>query len=89
MDIHKLSSLSKMRLEEDRIEDYKKNLEFLAHKLESGVSDIECIDIVPLEIDKMCLRKDEIKPSIKRDILLSSAIAVESGCVVVPKLLEQ
>ena len=36
----------------------------------------------------MQLRKDEVKPSMKRDEILKNAPQMQAGCVVVPKTVE-
>lgn len=34
------------------------------------------------------LRKDEVKPSMKRDLILANAPETRSGCLLVPKTVE-
>lgn len=89
MDVARLAALAKLRLEDGGLDKYTKDLNLIAQRLTDGLPNIESKPIPPLMENKMVLRKDEIEPSLKREILLSNACAVESGCVVVPKLLEQ
>lgn len=89
MDIIKLAGLAKIRLLENQVSVYKTDLEFIANRIENSMQDVEIEQTVLSANDKMPLRKDVVQPSMKRDRLLAGAAEVESGCVVVPKLLEQ
>ena len=41
-----------------------------------------------LSVLEMVLRKDEVKPSMKRDLILANAPETRSGCLLVPKTVE-
>ena len=38
--------------------------------------------------DRMELRKDEIRPSLRREVVLQNAPKAVAGCIVVPKTVE-
>ena len=45
--------------------------------------------VLPVDrANRMELRKDEIKPSLRRDVILANAPETAAGCVVVPKTTE-
>ena len=59
---------------------------------------LKMIDTLPItdgeafvlsENNAMTARKDEIKPSIKREKLLENAPVIEAGCFSVPKVMEE
>lgn len=83
IDIKHIAKLSRLQLEEGQIEKFQKQMQDI----------VEMVELLPdtdasLAIDpnnRMELRADEIRPSLRRDLLLANAPEIAAGCVAVPQ----
>lgn len=87
IDILHIAKLARLSIQEDRMEKFQKEMEdivTMCEKLPPMDGDYSAVD----PSNPMQLRKDEVKDSLKRDLLLQNAPQVQAGCVVVPKVVE-
>ena len=87
IDIKHIAKLARLRIEDDEMEEVQKKM----------LSVLEMVENLPEITGKssgldrenpMELRKDEVKPSMKRDLILANAPEPRSGCLLVPKTVE-
>lgn len=87
IDIKKIAKLSRLRIEEDKLEKFEhdmKGIVEMVEKLPNIQSDEHLID----PQNPMELRPDVVKPSVKREELFANAPKMQAGCLVVPKVIE-
>ena len=87
IDIEKIASLARLRLEPEELPRFQKKMQDIIAMVEN----LPELDSVKMELDKenvMELRKDEVRPSLKRTEILKNAPQSEAGCIVVPKTVE-
>ena len=86
-DIKHVAKLARLRIEDDEMAEVEKKL----------LSVLEMVENLPeltgnnSGLDRnnpMELRKDIVKPSMKRDLILANAPETRSGCLLVPKTVE-
>lgn len=87
IDIRHIAKLSRLRISEDELSGYEKEMSDIIAMVES-MPDIE--DELTVDPDNaMTLRSDEVvSDKIPRDEILKNAPKVVAGCVVVPKTVE-
>ncbi len=87
IDIRHIAKLSRLRISEDELSGYEKEMSDIIAMVES-MPDIE--DELTVDPDNaMALRSDEVvSDKIPRDEILKNAPKVVAGCVVVPKTVE-
>ncbi len=87
IDIRHIAKLSRLRISEDELAGYEKEMSDIIAMVES-MPDIE--DELTVDPDNaMTLRSDEtVSDKIPRDEILKNAPKVVAGCVVVPKTVE-
>ena len=82
IDIKHIAKLARLRIEDDEMEEVQKKM----------LSVLEMVENLPEITGKssgldrenpMELRKDEVKPSMKRDLILANAPETRSGCLLV------
>ncbi|MBS4786458.1 MAG: Asp-tRNA(Asn)/Glu-tRNA(Gln) amidotransferase subunit GatC [Clostridiales bacterium] len=87
IDIKHVAKLARLRIEDDEMAEVEKKL----------LSVLEMVENLPeltgnnSGLDRnnpMELRKDIVKPSMKRDLILANAPETRSGCLLVPKTVE-
>ena len=87
IDIKHVAKLATLRIEDDEMAEVEKKL----------LSVLEMVENLPeltgnnSGLDRnnpMELRKDIVKPSMKRDLILANAPETRSGCLLVPKTVE-
>lgn len=87
IDIKHVAKLARLRIEDDEMAEVEKKL----------LSVLEMVENLPeltgnnSGLDRnnpMELRKDVVKPSMKRDLILANAPETRSGCLLVPKTVE-
>lgn len=87
IDIKHVAKLARLRLEDDQVEKFEQQmlsiLEMVANLPEITGSD-DGLD----PSNPMILRKDVVTPSMDREDLLRIAPASQSGCILVPKIVE-
>lgn len=85
-----IANLSKLKISEDEMYIYSRDLSQIVQFAEV-LNEVDITDTLPtahvLDIYNV-FRKDEIKESFDRDLLLSNAPAKEAGCYKVPKVVE-
>lgn len=87
IDIKHIAKLSRLRIEENELASYEKEMLNMIGMVEAmpEIKDELHID----ETNVMALRADELSDSrISRDVMLKNAPKVVAGCVVVPKTVE-
>lgn len=87
IDIKHIAKLSRLRIEEDELASYEKEMLNMIGMVEAmpEIKDELHID----EQNVMALRADELSDNrISRDVMLKNAPKVVAGCVVVPKTVE-
>lgn len=87
MDVNKLASLARIELGEIEEKAFETELKEILNMLET-MPQIEKGENFLDETNPMKLRKDEIKPSLKRDLLMQNAPKAIAGCIVVPKVVD-
>lgn len=87
IDIKHVAKLARLRIEDDEMAEVEKKL----------LSVLEMVENLPEltgnnsgldQNNPMELRKDIVKPSMKRDLILANAPETRSGCLLVPKTVE-
>ena len=87
IDIKHVAKLARLRIEDDQVEKFETQM----------LSILDMVENLPelsgnsSGLDRehpMELRPDEVKPSMKRDLLLQNAPESRSGCLLVPKTVE-
>ena len=89
-DIIHIAKLSRLEFTDEELEKYTKDLDNIVN-FANTLSEIDVIGVKPtnhiLDI-KNVFRKDEVKPSYDRDLILKNAPTKAGGCVSVPKVVE-
>ena len=89
-DVLHIANLSKLYIEEEKLEKYTKDLSNvvdLANSLEKV--DVEGVNPTNHILDiKNVFREDEVVPSFNREDVLKNAPQAQGGCVSVPKVVE-
>ncbi|WP_312641892.1 Asp-tRNA(Asn)/Glu-tRNA(Gln) amidotransferase subunit GatC [Hydrogenoanaerobacterium sp.] len=87
IDIMHIAKLARLKIDEDEVVKFEGEMHdiiAMVEQIPEMADDYKDVDPAhPME-----LRKDEIRPSVKREELLSNAPLVQAGCVVVPKTVE-
>ena len=87
IDIAHIARLSRLAIEEDKLPKFQSQMESIITMVEQ-LPPMEDAGIGLDPVHPMQLRKDEVKPSMKRDEILKNAPQMQAGCVVVPKTVE-
>ena len=89
-DIIHIAKLSRLEFTDEELEKYTKDLDNIVN-FANTLSEIDVSGVKPtnhiLDI-KNVFRKDEVKPSYDRDLILKNAPTKAGGCVSVPKVVE-
>ena len=89
-DIIHIAKLSRLEFTDEELEKYTKDLDNIVN-FANTLSEIDVTGVKPtnhiLDI-KNVFRKDEVKPSYDRDLILKNAPTKACGCVSVPKVVE-
>ena len=87
IDIKHIAKLSRLRIEDDKLEKFEKDMESIVNMVDR-LPDVEgTLDLNPK--DTMTLREDKaVTDKFKREELLKNAPEVQAGCMVVPKTVE-
>lgn len=87
IDILHIAKLARLSIEEEKIAKFQNEMEnivAMCEKLPPMEGDFTAVD----PSNPMQLREDEVRESLKRDLLLKNAPQTQAGCVVVPKVVE-
>lgn len=87
IDIMHIAKLARLKIDGEEAARFEGQMQDIINMVEQipELND-DYLDIDPAH--PMELRRDEIRPSTKREELLAGAPAVQAGCVVVPKTVE-
>ncbi len=87
IDIKHIAKLSRLRIEDDKIEKFEKDMQSIVNMVEQ-LPDID--DTLTLDVNNaMKLREDvEVTDKYTREQLLKNAPQVQAGCLVVPKIVD-
>lgn len=87
IDIQHIAKLSRLSIEEDKLPKFQRDMENIVAMVEK----LPAVENQTLAVDpnhRMELRKDEIRPSLRREVVLQNAPKSAAGCIVVPKTVE-
>ena len=87
IDIRHIAKLSRLSIGEDQVERFQQEMENIVAMVEK-LPDLENQTLGVDPADRMELRKDEIRPSLRREVVLQNAPKAVAGCIVVPKTVE-
>ena len=87
IDIAHIARRSRLAIEEDKLPKFQSQMESIITMVEQ-LPPMEDAGIGLDPEHPMQLRKDEVKPSMKRDEKHKNAPQMQAGCVVVPKTVE-
>lgn len=87
IDINHVAKLSRLRIEDDKLEEFEKQMQNIVNMVER-MPDIED-ELVLDESNTMILREDKaVTDKFTRQELMANAPQVKAGCLVVPKTVE-
>lgn len=87
IDIRHIAKLSRLSIGEDQVERFQREMENIVAMVERlPAVENQTLGVDPA--DGMELRKDEIRPSLRREVVLQNAPQSAAGCIVVPKTVE-
>ena len=87
IDIRHIAKLARLTIEEDRMEKFEKDMADSVAMVEK-LPAVENQSLALDPADRMELRRDEIKPSLRREAVLQNAPKTAAGCIVVPKTVD-
>ena len=87
IDIRHIAKLSRLSIGEDQVERFQREMENIVAMVEK-LPAVEGQTLAVDPADRMELRKDEIHPSLRREVVLQNAPKAVAGCIVVPKTVE-
>lgn len=87
MDVYSIAKLARLEVKEQDIKKLEKQMQDILLMVED-LPEIDGQSNFLDEENPMTLREDEIRPSIKRDLLLQNAPKAIAGCIVVPKVVD-
>lgn len=87
IDIRHIAKLSRLSIGEDQVERFQREMENIVAMVEKlPAVENQTLGVDPA--DGMELRRDEIRPSLRREVVLQNAPKAVAGCIVVPKTVE-
>ena len=87
IDLRHLAKLSRLSIGEDQVERFQREMENIVAMVEKlPAVENQTLGVDPA--DGMELRRDEIRPSLRREVVLQNAPQSAAGCIVVPKTVE-
>ncbi len=87
IDIQHIAKLSRLSIGEDKMEKFQRDMENIVAMVEK-LPAVEGQTLAVDPADRMELRRDEIRPSLRREMVLQNAPQSAAGCIVVPKTVE-
>ncbi|MCI8652347.1 MAG: Asp-tRNA(Asn)/Glu-tRNA(Gln) amidotransferase subunit GatC [Angelakisella sp.] len=87
IDIKHIAKLSRLSIDGDKVEKFQREMENIVAMVEK-LPAVENQTLAVDPADRMELRKDEIRPSLRREVMLQNAPKAVAGCIVVPKTVE-
>ncbi len=89
-DIKHIANLSRLIVTDEQIEKYSKDLSNIVD-MASSINEVSTDNVKPTThvIENVnVFRKDEVKPSYDREVILKNAPSKDAGCISVPKVVE-
>ncbi len=87
IDIRHIAKLSRLSIGEDQVKRFQREMENIVAMVERlPAVENQTLGVDPA--DRMELRRDEIRPSLRREVVLQNAPQSAAGCIVVPKTVE-
>ena len=87
IDIRHVAKLSRLSIGEDQVERFQREMENIVAMVEKlPAVENQTLGVDPA--DRMELRRDEIRPSLRREVVLQNAPQSAAGCIVVPRTVE-
>ena len=86
-DIQHTAKLSRHSIPAEKVEKFQRDMENIVAMVEK-LPAVEGQTLAVDPADRMELRKDEIHPSLRREVVLQNAPKAVAGCIVVPKTVE-
>lgn len=88
IDIRHIAKLSRLRIEDDKLEKFEKDMETIVGMVDNMPDVDGTLDLIDEE-NPMTLREDKaVTDKFRREELLANAPDVQAGCLVVPKTVE-
>ena len=87
IDIQHIAKLSRLSIPAEKVEKFQRDMENIVAMVEK-LPAVEGQTLAVDPADRMELRKDEIRPSPRREVVLQNAPKAVAGCIVVPKTVE-
>lgn len=87
IDIQHIAKLSRLSIPAEKVEKFQRDMESIVAMVEK-LPAVEGQTLAVDPTDRMELRKDEIRPSLRREVVLQNAPKAVAGCIVVPKTVE-
>ena len=87
IDIQHIAKLSRLSIPPEKAEKFQREMENIVAMVEK-LPAVENQTLAVDPADRMELRKDEIRPSLRREVVLQNAPKSAAGCIVVPKTVE-
>ena len=87
IDIQHIAQLSGLSIPAETVEKFQRDMENIVAMVEK-LPAVEGQTLAVDPADRMELRKDEIRPSLRREVVLQNAPKAVAGCIVVPKTVE-
>ena len=87
IDIQHIAKLSRLSIPAEKVEKFQRDMENIVAMVEK-LPAVEGQTLAVDPADRMELRKDEIRPSLRREVMLQNAPKAVAGCIVVPKTVE-
>lgn len=87
IDIQHIAKLSRLSIPAEKVEKFQRDMENIVTMVEK-LPAVEGQTLAVDPADRMELRKDEIRPSLRREVVLQNAPKAVAGCIVVPKTVE-
>ena len=87
INIQHIAKLSRLSIPAEKVEKFQRDMENIVAMVEK-LPAVEGQTLAVDPADRMELRKDEIRPSLRREVVLQNAPKAVAGCIVVPKTVE-
>ena len=87
IDIKHIAKLSRLRIEDDKIEKFEKDMQSIVNMVEQ-LPDID--DTLTLDVNNAMKLREDVEGTDKytREQLMKNAPQVQAGCLVVPKIVD-
>lgn len=89
-EVRHIASLAKLKLSDEEVKKFSVELGQITEFVETLKEvDVSCVSPTAFIVDKTnVFRKDELKESFDRELILNNAPSKDAGCISVPKVVE-